>query len=93
MADDTTRCDIEQLIEGKAIKKEIYQELTYAELDKSIDNLWSVLFTTGYLTSQPSKYDHSVEDESFGAGLRTDAVTLRIPNEEVRSIFKRQIYT
>lgn len=93
MADDTTRWDIEQLIEGKAIKKEIYQELTYAELDKSIDNLWSVLFTTGYLTSQPSKYDHSVEDESFGAGLRTDAVTLRIPNEEVRSIFKRQIYT
>lgn len=93
MADDTTRWDIEQLIEGKAIKKEIYQELTYAELDKSIDNLWSVLFTTGYLTSQPSKYDHSVEDESFGAGLRTDVVTLRIPNEEVRSIFKRQIYT
>lgn len=93
MADDTTRWDIEQLIEGKAIKKEIYQELTYAELDKSIDHLWSVLFTTGYLTSHPSKYDHSVEDESFGAGLRTDVVTLRIPNEEVRSIFKRQIYT
>ena len=93
MADDTTRWNIEQLIEGKAIKKEIYQELTYAELDKSIDHLWSVLFTTGYLTSQPSKYDHSAEDESFGAGLRTDVVTLRIPNEEVRSIFKRQIYT
>ena len=93
MADDTTRWNIEQLIEGKAIKKEIYQELTYAELDKSIDHLWSVLFTTGYLTSQPSKYDLSAEDESFGAGLRTDVVTLKIPNEEVRSIFKRQIYT
>ena len=93
MADDTTRWDIEQLIEGKAIKKEIYQELTYAELDKSIDHLWSVLFTTGYLTSQPSKYDKSVDDESFGSGLHTDVVTLRIPNEEIRSIFKRQIYT
>lgn len=93
MADDTTRWDIEQLIEGKAIKKEIYQDLTYSELDNSINHLWSVLFTTGYLTSQPSVQNHMVDDESFGAGLHADVIALRIPNEEIRSIFRNHIYT
>ena len=50
MANIQTRNEIEQLIDGKTIIKEIYQELTYNELDSSIDHLWSVLFTTGYLT-------------------------------------------
>lgn len=49
-ADQTTRDEIEQLITGKAICKEIKQELTYKELDDSIENLWSVLLMTGYLT-------------------------------------------
>lgn len=50
MSTDTTKWEIEQLIAGKTISKKIPQELTYAELDSSIENLWSVLFTTGYLT-------------------------------------------
>lgn len=50
MADKKTRDDIERLVAGEVIEKEIHQELTYDEIDKSIDNLWSVLFTTGYLT-------------------------------------------
>ena len=49
-ADKTTRDEIEQLIAGEAIEKNIRLDLTYDEIDNSIDNLWSVLFTTGYLT-------------------------------------------
>ena len=51
-ANQQTRREIEQLIEGKAIQKEIRLELTYNELDSTIENLWSVLFATGYLTKQ-----------------------------------------
>lgn len=91
----TTRRELEQLIEGKALEKEVYQELTYAELDKTIAHLWSVLFTTGYLTSQQSKRNKAEEnaDESFGSGLRSNPLQLVIPNEEIRSIFKNHIYT
>ncbi len=51
-ADKTTRDEIEQLLAGETIEKEIRLELTYDEIDSSIDNLWSVLFTTGYLLYQ-----------------------------------------
>lgn len=51
-ANQQTRREIEQLIEGKAIQKEIRLELTYNELDSTIENLWSALFATGYLTQQ-----------------------------------------
>ncbi len=50
MADATTRGEIEQLVAGKTIRKKMVETLTYGELTESIDNLWSVLFTTGYLT-------------------------------------------
>ena len=72
-----TRDEIERLIEGKTITKEIRQDLTYQELDKSIDHLWSVLFTTGYLTSR------GMEGE--------DKYCLAIPNREIRKLFIRQI--
>lgn len=49
-ANKTTRDEIERLIAEEAIEKAIWLELTYDEIDNSIDNLWSVLFTTGYLT-------------------------------------------
>ena len=70
--------EIEQLIAGESIEKEIRQELTYRELYDSIDNLWSILFTTGYLT-QAGKPDG-------------DVFRLRIPNREIRKIFTTQIY-
>lgn len=76
-ADYRTRNEIEQLIEGKSIIKEIRQDLTYNELDRSIENLWSVLFTTGYLTSR-GRVD-----------LRR--YRLAIPNLEVRELFVIQI--
>ena len=87
-ADDTTKWEIEQVIAGQTIEKAIYQELTYAELDKSINHLWSVLFTTGYLT-----YEEIVEFDDAYKEYSPETVRLRIPNEEIRSIFKNQIYS
>ena len=76
-ADKTTRDEIEQLIAGNPIEKRIRLELTYDEIDNSIDNLWSVLFTTGYLTQ---------------VGKAVDGVyRLVIPNKEVREVFVFQI--
>ena len=79
MADAQTRNEIEQLIAGETIIKEIRQELTYNELDTTIDNLWSVLFTTGYLTQRGR-----IEGE--GKKYR-----LAIPNRELRELFVSQI--
>ena len=76
-ADKTTQGEIERLIAGEAIEKAVRLELTYNEIDSSIDNLWSVLFTTGYLT-QAGKVERSV-------------YKLIIPNREVREVFILQI--
>ena len=77
MAKTTTRDEIELLIEGGSVKKIIRQELTYRDINSDIDNLWSILFTTGYLTQR---------------GLQDDELTeLVIPNREIRWIFIRQI--
>lgn len=76
-ANKRTRQEIERLIEGESISKTIRQELTYNELDSNIDNLWSVLFTTGYLT-----YQREPEDGKY---------QLTIPNLEIKKIFITQI--
>lgn len=76
-ADVQTKDEIERLIAGEYIEKEISQELTYDEIDKSIANLWSVLFTTGYLTKQ---------------GVTDDGkVCLSIPNHEIKNLFIKKI--
>lgn len=72
-----TRNEIEELIAGKTIVKNIHLELTYNELENSIDNLWSVLFTTGYLTQIKQ--------------LGPDCFELKIPNHEIHDLFVRQI--
>lgn len=77
MAKTSTRNEIELLINGCSIKKKIRQELTYRDLDSDIDNLWSLLFTTGYLTQQNESHD--------------DMTQLVIPNNEIRWIFVEQI--
>lgn len=76
-ANPVARNEIEQLIAGGSIKKEIYQELTYRDLDSDLDHLWSILFTTGYLTKRGTQTDGRME--------------LVIPNREIRWIFVRQI--
>ena len=81
-ADSSTKDEIERLIAGEAIEKVIRQDLTYDEIENSIDNIWSVLFTTGYLTKiGEAKLPDS---ESY-------AYMLVIPNKEVREVFVLQI--
>ena len=72
-ADQTTRDEIERLIGGGTIIKTIRQELTYRDIEDSIDNIWSVLYSTGYLTQRgrfPGKQ-----------------MKLALPNREVRELF------
>lgn len=76
-ADKKTKEEIEQLIDGKTILKDIRQDLTYNELDTTIENLWSVLFTTGYLTQRGR-----MEGKKY---------QLTIPNREIRELFEYQI--
>lgn len=76
-ANKTTKSEIERLIHGEAIEKELRLDLTYEEIDQSIENLWSVLFTTGYLTQLGRTED--------------GAYRLVIPNREVHEVFRLQI--
>ena len=76
-ANSVTKREIERLVAGEVITKEIHQELTYAEVYQSIDHIWSLLFTTGYLTQR---------GKSEGRQMK-----LAIPNLEIRDIFETQI--
>ncbi len=75
----TMKDEIEQLMSGEPVRKTINQELTYRELNESNENLWSMLYMTGYLTmcGMPDR----------------NVLELRIPNLEIREIFSTQIYT
>lgn len=76
-ASETTKREIEKLVAGETIMKEIHQELTYKDMYDSIENIWSVLFMTGYLTQRgkPQKKEFC----------------LAIPNMEIREIYTEQI--
>lgn len=77
IANRTTQDEIEHLIAGEPIEKSVRLDLTYDEIDKSIDNIWSVLFTTGYLTQADM--------------TEQGAYKLVIPNKEVRTVYISQI--
>ena len=81
-ADQTTRDEIEKLVAGGFVEKQLRLDLTYDEIDNTIDNLWSVLFTTGYLTTVGEV--RLPDSESY-------AYKLVIPNKEVREVFVLQI--
>lgn len=72
------RREIKELVNCKTGSKKINEELTYRDLYKSIDNIWSVLFTTGYLTRR-------------GEGEEDEVCHLAIPNLEIRKIFIEQM--
>ncbi|MDO4340495.1 MAG: AAA family ATPase [Eubacteriales bacterium] len=76
-ADQTTRDEIEQLIAGESIRKAVSQELTYRDLDSSIENLWSVLLMTGYLTATER--------------ISAKEYMLSIPNAEINDLFITQV--
>lgn len=72
-ANQSTKNDVEQLISGGTVIKPIRQELTYREVEDSIDNVWSVLYSTGYLTCRRRVPGKKME--------------LALPNREVRALF------
>ncbi len=73
MGNGVTKAQIERLISGETVQKKIVEQLTYNSLYDSIENMWSLLYATGYLTQSESPVG--------------DVVQLTIPNEEVRGIF------
>ena len=76
-ANTSTRSEIERLVNGESIDKFLRLDLTYDEIDNSIDNIWSVLFITGYLTH---------------CGINNDgSYKLIIPNKEIKQIYENQI--
>jgi len=77
MSTAATKMELERLVSGETVRRRVNQELTYRDLYKNIDNLWSVLFTTGYLTQRGKE--------------GTDVYRLAIPNREIRQIFAEQI--
>ncbi len=72
-SNQSTRNEVEQLISGRTIIKTIRQELTYKEVEDSVDNIWSVLYSTGYLTCRRRVPGKQME--------------LALPNREVKELF------
>lgn len=77
LGDDVTKTQIERLLAGQAVQKKIEEQLTYDTMYNSIENMWSLLFATGYLTQSGASSGNLVK--------------LVIPNAEVRSIFSEFI--
>ena len=77
-ANDQTKHEIELLLSGEEVRKEIHSELTYREISDSVDNIWSVLYMTGYLTMRSRTESGEYE--------------LVIPNREIYSLLKSNIY-
>lgn len=76
-SDGTTQMEIERLIAGETITKTLNENLTHNEIDQSIENIWSLLYMTGYLTAAESPEGNRYR--------------LRIPNREVRQIYMQQV--
>ena len=76
-ADTAAQMDIERLIAGETVSRQLNENLTHSEIDQSIDNIWSLLYMTGYLTAA-----------DYPDGNRYD---LRIPNREIRQIYQQQV--
>lgn len=82
MADEDTKTEIEELIEGKTVEKPIHEDITYDEIYKTMDNLWNFMFFTGYFRKVGGQIDERTKQQY---------VQLTIPNEEVRYIFRTKI--
>lgn len=81
-ADDDTKGEIEELIEGKTIEKPIHEDITYDEVYETMDNLWNFMFFTGYFRKVSERMDNRTKQHF---------VELMIPNEEVRYIFRTKV--
>ncbi|MBR1627840.1 MAG: PD-(D/E)XK nuclease domain-containing protein [Lachnospiraceae bacterium] len=79
-ADAEVKRELDQLVDFGTIEKKIHEDITYDDIYKSEDNLWNFLFFTGYMRKVSERYSN---DDNY--------LTMRIPNREIRSIFKGQI--
>ncbi len=79
-ADDNTKKELEELIGGRTIEKPVHEDITYADIYKSQDNLWNFLFFTGYLKT--------VEKKFIG---RQIYLLMKIPNQEIIYIYENNI--
>lgn len=79
---ESIRDEIEALIAGAALEKPIHEDITYGDIHESEDNLWNFLYFTGYLTSCGQRHDGE-----------TAFIKMRIPNTEIRSIYKNTVLT
>lgn len=82
MADEDTKMEIEELIEGKTIEKPIHEDITYDEVYKTMDNLWNFMFFTGYFRKVGERMDDRTKQLY---------VELTVPNEEVKYIFRTKV--
>jgi hypothetical protein len=80
-ADSATKKEIELLIEGKTIEKPIHEDITYGEIYDTMDNLWNFMFFTGYFKKVAERVDET--NQKY--------LTLEIPNEEVKYIFRTKV--
>ncbi|HJC49508.1 MAG TPA: ATP-binding protein [Candidatus Anaerostipes avistercoris] len=80
VSDSSVKQEIEGLIAGHTIEKPVYEDITYEDVYKSQDNLWNFLFFTGYLKSTGQRFE-----------IDTIYVTMKIPNEEIRYIYRTTI--
>ena len=81
-AGQETRLELEELIAGGDVEKPVHEDITYGEIYDSMDHLWNFLFFTGYLRKKAERFDE-VSGQRY--------VTLAIPNEEVRYIFRNKV--
>lgn len=79
-ADNITKSEIERLIVGETIEKQVHEEITYEDIYENMDNLWNFLFFTGYLKKVSDRMEG---DKRY--------VTLKIPNEEIKYIYENSI--
>ena len=79
-ADSGVKEEIEKLIAGGTIEKQIHEDITYGDIHQSQDNLWNFLFFTGYLKAVRQRFE---EDTIY--------LTMRIPNAEIRYIYRNTI--
>jgi hypothetical protein len=81
-ADDETKAEIELLIEGKTIEKPVHEDITYDEIYNSTDNLYNFMFFTGYFKKVGERVDEATNQKY---------IELKIPNEEVKYIFRTKV--
>ena len=82
-ADDEMKQELDILIKGGTIEKQIHEDITYDDIHESEDNLWNFLFFTGYMKKVSERRDEQNEEKIY--------LTMKIPNIEIRSIYTNQI--